>query len=712
MRKFMSIGMFIVFIIFLLIYLYFKGFLDFSSDTNEMLIEKNGIHYGTRVNGDCIEKYNGEKWESYTVKGISISDSLPDKHLLSAKEMEAKISEWLEQISKMNINTIRIPSIQSPAFYNAIYEFNRDNPNPLYIIHDIPLKENLIYGEYDGFDEDILKELQKDIKSTIDIIHGKKIVIDKDIFTSKLYRKDISQYVLGYVIGNQWDPTFVKITNMKNQDYSSFKGKYINADEVNAIEYILAEAMDYTIQYESERYNQQRLVSFLNTSELDPIKHSSQSSVFKETDINIEKIQINNTFHSGIFASYQVSPNDPDFLNISFSSENNQKGNSDFRGYLKELKNIHQKPILITNIGLSTSRGISKEDENGKYNRGGLSEKQQGEYLIELLDDIYQNDYVGAVVYNWQDDWGKSTTWNTSHIKNTKYIDSWLDVQSSEQHFGILQFVPDKKQTYIVDGKTDDWDTKQLLYEKEGNQLYATYNSSYLYVMIKKEDFHFYKDTLFLAIDVNPSIGTKDYEDYKKAFDLDTDFVVRIKGKNESDIQVQSRYNIFDYRYKYYSNVLEQMTTIPAKNTNTFDPIYLLTRNLFQNDVTMEQIPPKYIETGTLTYGNSDYNAKDYNSLADFYVEDDVIELRIPWLLINVVDPLNGIALGDFYKNGIASKMEIEQIGLQVLSEDNGQITKITSPSYIRFKKQKNILYHERKKESYKILQSYFEHLD
>ena len=711
MRKFMLIVSSMILIIMLLIYLFFSGGLHYKKSTFKNSTEENGVHYAVRVGEDQIEHYDGEKWNAFLIKGISLSDSLPNKDQLSSDELEEKMSAWLDQISKMNVNTIRIPSIQSPAFYNAVYEFNKNNQNPIYIIHDIPIDEDVIDGEYKQTSEEISKQLQANIENTIDVVHGRKMMWNQDIFTSKWYANDVSPYVLGYVIGNSWDPTLIKIINKRDQEHSTYAGRYVTADSLNGFEYIMAEALDYTVQYETEKYNQQRLVSFLNTTELDPIIHSAQSSVFRNTELNIEKLKVTNDFHTGIFASYQASPNDTDFLNISLENSLPSEKEESFEGYLQQLKSIHQKPIVITSIGLSTSRAMSKEDEYNHYSRGGMTEEEQGKYLTELLDDIYQNQYAGAIIYNWQDEWQRSRTWNTRHIKNIDNTENWLDVQSSEQHFGIMQFVPSDEQAVKVDGITTDWSKENLLYDNENGQLYAKYDSSYLYLMIQKDKFHFTKDHLRIAIDVNPSMGTENYEGYDGMFDMNADFVARIQGKNDSDIQVHSRYNIFDFRYKYYSNIVDKMTTIPNENTDIFDPIYLLTRNVFQNDGTMEKVPPKYMETGTLVFGNSDYDSDQYNSLADFYVKEDVIELRIPWLLINVIDPIGGTALGDFYKDGINAKVKIDQIGVQVVTESDGQITKVTSPSYIRLKNN-DIYYQERTKKSYEVLQAYFENVE
>jgi len=56
---------------------------------------------------------------------------------------------------------------------------------------------------------------------------------------------------------------------------------------------------------------------------------------------------------------------------------------------------------------------------------------------------------------------------------------------------------------------------------------------------------------------------------------------------------------------------------------------------------TGERVPFEAVETGTLRYGTGDPAAADSDSLAAVYAGPDgrVVELRLPWALLNVADP-------------------------------------------------------------------------
>lgn len=51
-------------------------------------------------------------------------------------------------------------------------------------------------------------------------------------------------------------------------------------------------------------------------------------------------------------------------------------------------------------------------------------------------------------------------------------------------------------------------------------------------------------------------------------------------------------------------------------------------------------LPFASYETGKLRQGNGNPEAEDYDSLADYYIsENGVVEMRIPWLLLQAKDP-------------------------------------------------------------------------
>jgi len=50
--------------------------------------------------------------------------------------------------------------------------------------------------------------------------------------------------------------------------------------------------------------------------------------------------------------------------------------------------------------------------------------------------------------------------------------------------------------------------------------------------------------------------------------------------------------------------------------------------------------PARVFSMSNLTFGSLDPRLDDYNSLSDIHVKSNLIELRIPWGLINFTDPV------------------------------------------------------------------------
>ena len=48
----------------------------------------------------------------------------------------------------------------------------------------------------------------------------------------------------------------------------------------------------------------------------------------------------------------------------------------------------HSMPVVISEFGVSTGRGMAQRDYNTGRNQGNMSEKEQGEALVECYNDI------------------------------------------------------------------------------------------------------------------------------------------------------------------------------------------------------------------------------------------------------------------------------------------------------------------------------------
>ena len=111
-----------------------------------------------------------------------------------------------------------------------------------------------------------------------------------------------------------------------------------------------------------------------------------------------------------------------------------------------------------------------------------------------------------------------------------------------------------------------------------------------------------------------------------------------------------------------------------------------------------------YYETGKLQYGNANPNAQAYDSLADFCAKDGFVEIRIPWQLLNVADPVKMFVHDDYYENYGVEYLSIRQISVGAGS-GNTQIRMM--PVDIK-PIGKLPAYHERLKKSYDIIKNYW----
>lgn len=102
-----------------------------------------------------------------------------------------------------------------------------------------------------------------------------------------------------------------------------------------------------------------------------------------------------------------------------------------------------------------------------------------------------------------------------------------------------------------------------------------------------------------------------------------------------------------------------------------------------------------------LTYGISDPDHSEYCSLADFYCNESVIEIRIPWYLLNVMNSTVGECLSNFYGNEGIVVQQIPDIRLGVGISGQTEISLQSMGYTVREKS----LFHTRLKKSYAIIQ-------
>lgn len=698
-----------------------KIFDEFEHKENQETVNHETLNYNARVQGQSFEVLKDGKWEPIVFKGVNIGMGKPGAFPGEAAITEEEYYQWFQQIAEMNANTIRIYTLHPPGFYRALGKYNEKHPDkPLYILHGVWINEEGLADSLDAYNEETLKDFQLEMKRMVDVIHGNMYVEPKVGHASGLYDVDVSKYVIGWVLGIEWYPHMVVGTNEKHATIGQYNGTYFETKNATPFEHWLAEQMDLITVYEKDKYNWLRPMSFTNWVTTDLLKHPSEPSEDEDlVGVNPNVIYTKGEMQSpGQFASYHVYPYYPDFFNfdkdylnyVDFRGHKNS-----YAGYLKELHEAHRMPVLIAEFGIPASRGKTHENVYG-WNQGQMSEQAQGETLQHLFEDIMHEGLLGGLVFTWQDEWFKRT-WNTMDYDDPNRRPFWSNAQTNEQQFGLLSF---DRLKVKVDGDTEEWKGTQL-YDttpSDSTDFAVDYDEKYLYLKIKNDILQ--NTSPRILLDVVPDQGSTSAISIKDmTFSNGVDFIVELNKDGNSRVVIDEYYDFYDYFYGYRLKMIPPRMPVITKNSGKFSPIYyVLNKQLYLPEQNITTDFSVY-ETGKLLHGNANPEAKDYNSLVDYtWTENNVVELRIPWLLIQSKDPSQREFMGDLYKDGEKASVKVDNIYIGALFVDkegkviqslpeakNHVLPPLTAYSWEKWETPK---YQERLKQSYFILQKLF----
>lgn len=709
MKKFLMIVAVLLAVYFAGDYIYFNG--------DIFLPHQGEIAYVSKAEGDTLYLDRGEGFVPMEIRGVNMGMGKPGHYATEMAITKEEYLQWFEQIRKMGANTIRIYTIGPTDFYDAFYEYNQGNEDPLYLIHGVWVDDYMLNSSYGALDPEFYDPFVEDCKTTVDIIHGRyKSREGTGIFPQK-YDKDISPWVYGYLLGVEWESTLVEYTNRSFTQLPQYGGEYFYTEDADNFEIFLANTGEEVVSYETEKYGEQRVIAFSNWATTDPLEYPKKVADYyqKVAAVDVEHIRTTEAFVPGQFASYHIYPYYPDYYSYFEKHEKNT-----YLQYLTELNQHHSMPVVISEFGVPSSRGVAATEALGR-NQGALSEKKQGEALVSMYQDIRKAGSAGAIVFTWQDEWFKRT-WNTMSSVDLDTTAYWSDYQTNEQYFGLLAFDPGaEKSICYIDGDRQDWSERALLTTQDGFQLSMKYDEKYIYFLVEKDGLDIQKDHLYLSVDTTQKSGSVLAENLKGLeMSRPADFVIELNGKRNSRIWVQERYD--QINALYYDRVSREnffSKEFPEKDSGQFNKIVLLLQRMkyYRTDETgktteidFAEYDPNHIqhynkqvvyETGKLTYGNGHPEAEEFNSLADFCSGDGFVEIRIPWQLLNFADPSTMRIHDDYYECLGVEYMRIDQMYVGV---GDGSETIQMAPFQLE-KLGKHPAYHERLKESYYILQ-------
>lgn len=673
---------------------------------------------GTRI----LKKVDGRS-EEFQIKGVEISASMPEHAASEFAPEKEDYLRWFSQIMDMGANTIKAAGIMDDTFYEAFWEFNTDRDDPLYLLQRILVQDAVNYGPGDAYENDYMGQLLEDGRQMVDVIHGNRLIMKNVPGKGQgWYTKDISRWVLGFLVGSEWSGDTVAYTDHETTHSGTYAGSYFTtAEDATPFEAMLASVMDEITEYESSKYKEQHLIGFANTPDTDPLEyrddydelqekysHSGKTGVTyarqlnKICQIDAEHIQPTGKMKAGYFAAYSLYDFCSDFYKYlseeqtdklaDVLTETDKTGSYD--GYAEFLARYHTMPIVCTGYGFTTARGSVSE------NGFPITEKEQGERLVGIYEDLCSTGWSGAVIRSWQDRW-ELKSWNTAYAQEFTNNSMWHDIQTEAQGYGLMEFSAERR---TADGSADDWEKEDIVCKNDGFTLSAYADAEGLALLIQGEEVS-PETALYIPVDTTDKSGSRTVSSTDLSFSRPADFLICMNGKENSRILVQERYESVRANFQQEINGEDAYVSYPTKDSDVFRPINMATKNstmVEYVDYTNRELKylPTY-ETGKLRHGNGDPESEDYDSLADFCYGEGCVEIRIPWALLNVANPSDMLIHDDYYENYGVDFIGADKFWLGIAGKSAGEIKMEEFP--LSWGKK---TYEERLKQSYKIVQA------
>ena len=663
-----------------------------------------------RVQNGYFEISSEKGWKRIYIAGVDIGPATPG-HFASEPPIDVSVYlDWLNGIGKMGANCVRVYTLLPPAFYRALLTYNVRNPHtPLFLFQEIWLKDppedNLLSSSFtEGF--------QKEIHNVVDAIHGQTSLPIQKGQAGGIFASDVSAYVLGWLIGRELEPRVAITTNLRNPGATSYEGRYLKIADGNPSEVWLTKMCDLAVDYEAEKYNDQRPVAYVNWPPLDPLTHPSENRLIDElrirrargekiaplglgvqddldaVSLDEEKVSTQPAFQAGYFALYHIYPFWPDFIfnDPAYRAAKDQEGLNTYWGYLEDLRNHYRRtPVLVGEYGLSTSLGVAHFNPNG-WNHGGLDDVQQGQALLRLTRNIKDIGFAGGMVFEWIDEWWKHNWIAVDWEKPFSRKALWQNDMDPEQCFGITKFLPDPTPKYTPLSAAGGPNTAPLAGSavtgpSRIRSILTTSDPTALYLDLQLDapagaEPDWTRDRYLVALNTCDARCGSGLLPFVNGVHLmwGANFAIHLSGPESSRILIASSYN--PYRDVPVDGLpLVSDIVIPRDFEVSFDPQgrfeeFVVETNRRRYGKEGVFYPSQRYSRSFLRYGVFDPGASGSNSLAQWYFDkaSGRIRLRVSWGLLLVLDPSQGLVFQGTDGNGETTGRVARQIRIAAVA--------------------------------------------
>lgn len=577
----------------------------------------NNIPFSTDKNSLTV--WNGSSYEPFFVKGTNLGvakpGTFPGEMLASASDYR----KWFAEIKAAGFNCIRLYTLHFPHFYEELRAYNLENPlHPIFFFQGVWLNE-----EMTGYVDDLTlltDTFKVEIRENIDCVHGNKNIAIRLGKAYGTYTADVSKWNMGYIIGREIYPDEILTTNRNNSSVRAFTGKAFSIENASASEVWLTEKLNHLVEYEQTKYNTSRPVSASSWPTLDPLHHPLEPNRMEDSvGVDLSKIKRVDA-PAGLFISYHAYPYYPDFIgtNPEYLTYSDKFGPNSYLGYLTDLKKHYPNlPVLIAEFGVPSSWGVAHYASSG-MNHGGYDEISQGETNMRMLGNISQAQLAGGIQFAWIDEWFKNT-WITDPLDFGDKI-LWHNITAAEQNFGLKKFTAKTNWQLLT-----DYDNKAV------KALSAKANYDFIELKIDLKDKMDILGECWVAIDTYDAALGETKLPNGTQLSTGAEFVLHIT-QHTARLYVTQAYDVFGLWHRIMEPT-QQLQSIYSSG----DPWNIVR---WKNNAGLRDV--QYI--GELKLNKSFQPASSNDAVTIF---DTKIEVRIPWTLINIVDPSKHWVLHD-----------------------------------------------------------------
>lgn len=602
------------------------------------LYTEEAVIMPAKVEEGTIAVYNGSTFVPRFWKGVDFHPSLPGFYPDDMVPNEEHYMDWFLEMKRMHVDVLRVYTLLSPHFYEALSEFNAGRSDPLYILQGIqPLEWYQRYETgnvasndavveqpinlYDPLTQFLVKE---EIEQTVKAIHGDLIFSRHEKADTQKYTVDVSSYVLGWLFGAPWHNLPLELvhdsndltTNHNDVAQSDMQvGEYIFANEqATQLELWIAQMLDHLAQVDMH-YGWQHPIAFRNHLSTAPIEQDPNQT----WQIDANHLKTTDAWKAGYFVSYSI-------LQTPDSKETTLYAN------VGQLVQHHSPlPVLISDFGFSSSPDMISGAT------ASISEHLQSNQLVRQYEKLQQTGVSGTIIYEWLDSWHPFDP-RTAHIELPDRRAKWDNPWRVSSHYGLisLETVTQDNVQMNMDGDLEDWNRLSNAYHQETEQLTmeVTHDAAYVYIKLaalqnEEPVFSVDKDvhnTLWISFDTIDG-GAQYWSEWDKLdlSDHPAEFILDF-DEDVARILVNQAYD--QHRWQNVDQWPLDLTLLKDDESGTFVPWML------KNET------GDLVEVGRLQrFSDAEATSQSQEMYADWALGNGILELRIPWMLLGYMDP-------------------------------------------------------------------------